>query len=220
MLLKRAWLTRQTEYQCLYRPVDNRRPQRRLSGGGQLDTTTASVIIGLGAAVVAGGSTLTGVVLTLKASGEQQARTLLAQERRDKATQDEIRQYRNHERRIDEAAKYIAALDAFRRAVNGLNRDNDESRDRATTAARASADAGALVDLYFSESVQERSAAASGIVVDMHLRRLADRELGDRDKDAKAARHELINAMKRQLGESEDHQEDSNAAVQTPHHHP
>ncbi|HZC53444.1 MAG TPA: hypothetical protein VE441_13230 [Mycobacterium sp.] len=54
--------------------------------------------------------------------------------------------------------------------------------------------------------------AASAIVADMHLRKLESRELGDRDKEANAAREELINAMKRQLGESEDQQEDSRAA--------
>jgi hypothetical protein len=177
-----------------------------------LDVTTASVITGLGAAVVAGGSTLAGVVLTQRSSQKQQDAALGAQERRDEAVQDEIRRYRNHERRINAAAQYIAALDAFRRAVNDLDRKSTDSVAKATTTARASADAGALVDLYFSKNVQERSAAASEIVVDMHMRRLEGRDVGDRDHAAKAARHELINAMKRQLGESEDPLEDSRSA--------
>jgi hypothetical protein len=177
-----------------------------------LDVTTASVITGLGAAVVAGGSTLAGVVLTQRSSQKQQDAALGAQERRDDAVQDEIRRYRNHERRINAAAQYIAALDAFRRAVNDLDRKSTDSVTKATAAARASADAGALVDLYFSKNVQERSAAASEIVVDMHMRRLEGRDVGDRDHAAKTARHELINAMKRQLGESEDPLEDSRSA--------
>ena len=173
--------------------------------------TTASVITGLGAAVVAAGSTLGGVVLTQRSSRKVQAMNLAAQERRDKAAQDETRRYRNHERRINAAAQYIAALNAFRRAVNDLDPSSDESRGRVTTAARASSDAGSLVDLYFSKSVHERSAAASAIVAEMHEGRRDGRELGSRDEDAKAARDELINAMKRQLGESEDNQEDETA---------
>jgi hypothetical protein len=178
---------------------------------------TASVITGLGAAVVVGGSTVAGVVLTLRSSGQQQARVLHAQERRDQAAQDETRRYRNHERRINAAAQYIAALNAFRRHVNDLDRESGESRGEAVAAARASADAGALVNLYFSKSVQERSAAASMIVVDMHLRRLAGSDLGDRDNAAKIARDELVDEMKRQLGESEDQQADSRAASSDTH---
>ncbi len=177
-----------------------------------MDVTTASVITGLGAAVVAAGSTLGGVVLTQRSGRKVQAMNLDAQQRRDKAAQDETRRYRNHERRINAAAQYIAALNAFRRAVNDLDPSNDESRGRATTAARASSDAGALVDLYFSKSVHERSAAASAIVAEMHERRRLGRELCSRDEVAKAARDELINAMKRQLGESEDQQDDSSEA--------
>jgi len=174
---------------------------------GQLDVTTASVIIGLGAAVVAGGFTLAGVVVTQRSSRQQQAAALRVQERRDEAAQDEIRRYRNHERRINAAAEYIAALNAFRRAVNDLDRNDSESVGKATTAARASADAGALVELYFSESVHERSEAASAIVAEMHRRRREGHDLGDRDNAAKTARDELIIAMKRQLGESEDHED-------------
>ncbi len=174
-----------------------------------MDVPTASVITGLGAAVVAGGSTLAGVVLTLTSGRQQQAQALQAQERRDQSAQDEIRRYRNHERRINAAADYIAALNAFRRAVNDLDRNNSESISKATAAARASADAGALVDLYFSHRVHERSKTATEIVVDMHVRRLEGRDLGDRDNDAQRARQALINAMKRQLGESEGQQNDS-----------
>jgi hypothetical protein len=167
-----------------------------------LDVTTASVITGLGAAVVAGGSALAGVVLTLRSTGRQQADALRVQERRDQSAQDEIRRYRNHERRINAAADYIAALNAFRRAVNDLDRNSSESVGKATGAARASADAGALVDLYFSQNVHEQSKAASAIVVDMHMRKLHGRDLGERDNDAQQARQELINAMKHQLGEA------------------
>lgn len=181
-----------------------------------MDVTTASVITGLGAAVVAGGSTLAGVVLTQRSSRQQQTEARRVQERRDDAAQHETRRYRNHERRINAAAQYIAALNAFRRAVNELDPNNAQSRGKATAAARASADAGALVDLYFSKSVQEWSTAASEIVVDMHMRRLEGRDLGDSDNEAKAARHELINAMKGQLGESEDPLEDAGQPVQTP----
>jgi hypothetical protein len=123
-----------------------------------LDVITASVITGLGAAVVAGGSTLAGVLLTQRSSRQQQASALRAQERKDQMAQDEVRRYRNHERRINAAAQYIAALNAFRRAVNDLDPKNSESVGQATAAARASADAGSLVDLYFSKSVHERSA--------------------------------------------------------------
>jgi hypothetical protein len=173
---------------------------------------TASVITGVGAAIVAGGSTLAGVVLTLRSSGQQQARVLHAQERRDQAEQDETRRYRNHERRINAAADYIAALNAFRRHVNDLDPNSSESRDKTDTAARASADAGALVALYFSKSVQERSAAASQIVVEMHMDKLGGRGWGGKNEDAKTARGKLIDEMKHQLGESEDQQEDSKAA--------
>jgi hypothetical protein len=85
-----------------------------------------------------------------------------------------------------------SGLNAFRRAVNDLNPHDDESRRRVTTAARASSDAGSLVDLYFSKSVHDRSAVASAIVADMHKRRREGSELGDSDEDAKAARDELI----------------------------
>jgi hypothetical protein len=125
-----------------------------------LDAVTASVIIGLGTAVVTGGLTLTGAVLTQRSSRQQQAAALQAQEVKDKVAQDETRLYRNHERRINAAAQYIAALNAFRRQVNELDRDSSESRSKAQAAARASADAGALVDLYFSKSVYERSEEA------------------------------------------------------------
>ena len=154
--------------------------------------------------MVAGGFTLAGVLATQKSSRQTQAATLDAQKIRDKAAQDETRRYRNHERRINAAAQYIAALTTFRRAVNELDRNDSESVRKARVAARASADAGALVELYFSKSVQERSETASQIVVDMHVGRLQGRDLGDADKDAKTARDELIVAMKRQLGESED----------------
>jgi hypothetical protein len=155
---------------------------------------------------VAGGFTLAGVMVTQRSSRQQQAAALRVQESRDKASQIEARRYRNHDLRINAAAQYIAALSAFRRAVNDLSRDDSASVGRARTAARASADAGALVELYFSTSVRERSTAASQAVVDMHLRRLEGRDLGDLDSVAKAARDELIIAMKRQLGESEDHE--------------
>lgn len=172
-----------------------------------MDVTTASLIAGLGAAVVAGGFTLAGVVVAQRSSRQQQAAALRVQERRDEAAQDETRRYRNHERRINAAAQYIAALNAFRRAVNDLDRNDSESVRKATTAARASADAGALVELYFSKSVLERSRTASAIVVDMHIRRLEGRDLGDRDHAAQTARDELIIAMKRQLGEPEDRED-------------
>ena len=172
-----------------------------------MDAATASVITGLGAAVVVGASTLAGVILTLRSSGQQQARILSAQERRDQAAQNETRRYRNHEHRINAAAQYIAALNAFRRQVNDLDRDSRESCDKATAAARASADAGALVYLYFSKSVSEQATAAANIVVDMHERRLDGvGDLSDRNDDANTARLELIAEMKRQLGESEDQQ--------------
>ena len=169
-----------------------------------MDAVTATVIIGLGAAVVTGGLTLAGVVLTQRSSRQQQAASLRVQKHQDEAAQEETRRYRNHERRINAAAQFIAALNAFRREVNDLNRDSSESRSKAAAAARASADAGALVDLYFSKSVQERSDEVSGIVVDMHMRRLHGEDLGDRNDAAKSARRELVNEMKRQLGESED----------------
>jgi hypothetical protein len=186
-------------------------------GDGQLDASTASVIIGLGAAVVTGGLTLAGVVLTQRSSRQQQADILHAQERKDEAAQEETRRYRNHERRINAAAQFIAALNAFRRAVNDLDPGSGESRGNAHVAARASADAGALVHLYFSKSVQERSTAASGIVVDMHLRKLNGLGLDNRDNAAKTARDELVDEMKRQLGESEDQQGDSKAASSDTH---
>ena len=166
---------------------------------------------------MAGGSTLTGVLLTQRSSRQQQASALRAQERKDQMTQDEVRRYRNHERRINAAAQYIAALNAFRRAVNDLDPKNSESVGQATAAARASADAGSLVDLYFSKSVHERSVVASAIVADMHMRRRHGDDLGDRDNEAKTARDELIIAMKRQLGESEDQQEDTRAASSDTH---
>jgi hypothetical protein len=168
-----------------------------------LDAVTATVITGLGAAVVTGGLTLAGVALTQKSSRQQQANALEVQKQKDEAAQEETRLYRNHERRINAAAQFIAALDTFRREVNVLNPDSSESRSKATAAARASADAGALVDLYFSKSVRERSEQVSGIIVDMHLRRLHGQDLGDRDDAAKRARRELVNEMKRQLGESD-----------------
>ena len=170
-----------------------------------MDAITASVITGLGAAVVAGCSTLAGVVLTLRSSGQQQARALRAQEHRDEAVQDEARRYRDHERRINAAAQFIEAFDAFRREVNDLDPDSSESRNKAAAAARALADACALVDLYFSENVQECSGAASGIIVDMHLRKLEGRDLSDRNNAATTARQELINEMKLQLGEAMHH---------------
>ena len=156
---------------------------------------------------MAGGFTLAGVVVTQRSSQQQQAAALRVQERRDEAAQDEINRYRNHERRITAAAQYIAALNAFRRAVNDLDRNDSESAGKATAAARASADAGALVELYFSKSVQERSRAAGAIVADMHRCRREGRDLGDRDNAAKTARDELITAMKRQLGEYEDYED-------------
>jgi hypothetical protein len=131
--------------------------------------------------------------------------------------QDETRRYRNHERRINAAAQYIAALNAFRRAVNDLDPKNPESVSQATAAARASSDAASLVDLYFSKSVHERSAVASAIVADMHMRRRRGDDLGDRDNEAKIARDELIIAMKRQLGESEDQQQDASATSSDSH---
>lgn len=161
---------------------------------------------------MAGGFTLAGVVVTQRSSQKQQDAALRAQGIKDKASQDQTRRYRNHELRINAAAQYIVALNAYRRAVNDLDKDNPESVDKATVAARASADAGALVELYFSKSVQERSMAASAIVDDMHMLKLWGHELDDRDKAAKTARDELIISMKSQLGESEDQREDSSAA--------
>jgi hypothetical protein len=130
-------------------------------------------------------------MVTQRSSRQQQAAALRVQERRDEAAQDETRRYRNHERRINAAAQYIAALNAFRRAVNDFDRNDSESVGKATTAARASVDAGALVELYFSKSVQERSEAASAIVADMHTRRRGGRDLGDRDNAAKTTKADI-----------------------------
>ena len=167
---------------------------------------------------MAGGSALACVVLTQRSNRKQQAEALQAQERRDNAAQDETRRYRNHERRINAAADYIAALNAFRRAVNGLDPNNAESRDKATVAARASADAGALVELYFSNSVWELATAASQVVVDMHVRKLSGEHLSDEDtNNAHEALQKLIKAIKPEVGESEDPLEDSGAASSDTH---
>jgi hypothetical protein len=173
-----------------------------------MDATTASIIAGLGTAVLVGGSTLLGVTLTLRAGKQQRDHDERLQARRDEQARWEVRAYRNHERRAQAAGDYIAALNLFRRGVKDLNESEQEQCDKVQAYARASEDAGALVDLYFSKTVQDLSATAADIVEEMHRARLRgglrDDVMRARDSEAKAARDKLINEMKLQLGESMD----------------
>jgi hypothetical protein len=173
-----------------------------------MDAPTASVITGLGAAVVVAGSTLLGAVLTFRVGRQQRDRDERLQASRDLQARLEVRAYRNHDRRAQAAGNYIASLNLFRRGVKDLNEGDKDQRANVQAYARASEDAGALVDLYFSTTVHDLSAAAAEIVGNMHRARLRgglkDDVMRARDNDAKMARDSLINAMKRELGESGD----------------
>ena len=150
-------------------------------------------------------------MLTLRSANQQQARTERLQTRRDEQAQAEIRTYRNHDRRASVASEYIAALNLFRRGVKDLDETKIERVEEVDLLARKAADAGALVDLYFSKSAREASAKASRIVTDMHGTRLRGGLKGrdvieGSDNEAKAARDELVIQLRRELGEPADSQ--------------
>jgi Ni/Co efflux regulator RcnB len=174
-----------------------------------MNTATASIIAVLTAVLVAA-SGLLGVVLTLRVGSQQRAHDERVQARRDELAQREVQAYRNHERRANAAKDYIVALNRFRRGVRDLNEKDKEALVQVQAYARASADAEALVDLYFSKTVQDLSADAAKIVADMHTARsdggLRGTAMKAKDNDAKAARDMMINEMKRELGELENGQ--------------
>ena len=170
-----------------------------------MDATLAALISAIAVAVIS----LCGIMLTLWVSYQQQARAERLQTRRDEQAQIEIRTYRNHDRRVQVAADYIAALNRFRRSVKDLDETKSDRLGEVTSLARAADDAGALVNLYFSKDAWVASAKAVGIVRDMH----EDRRQGglkgvdainNSDDKAKAARDELIIQLRRDLGGPED----------------
>ena len=90
--------------------------------------------------------------------------------------------------------------------VKDLDETKIERVEEVDLLARKAADAGALVDLYFSKSAREASAKASRIVTDMHGTRLRGGLKGrdvieGNDNEAKAARDELVIQLRRELGE-------------------
>jgi hypothetical protein len=159
---------------------------------------TASVVSALGSAFIAASVAAFSLVRTLRSNRE----LLADQRRREDLERADANRYRNHDRRLNAAAQYIAALDHFRHSVVDLDSRSSDSRNKTTTFARAAVEAHALVDLYFPEVVQRRSERSFKRVAEMHRRKLSTGHLehGMNDR-AKAARNQLIAAMKDSIGE-------------------
>lgn len=169
-----------------------------------MSATTATVVAALGSAFIAAGVTVISLIRTQRSNRQLLADQRADQRQREDAERAEANLHRNHERRLNAAGQYIAALDAFRHGVVDLDSKISDSRNKTTILARAAVDARALVDLYFPETVQRRSASAFGRVAEMHKRKLRAGHLehGMNDR-AKAARDKLIAAMKDSIGESQ-----------------